>query len=211
MFSLENLRGRVARSAKQVIHRLSAVLPWLKRFNEPLTLVTLLLFFATLALYLATRDLVIDSKDTARQQLRAYVGVVDHEIKVSVGASGHVQVRIKNFGQTPAFNVRYWMNEGPFDYPLKQALPEKAFQPGTIVLFPTDVFSPTLTITPLDNALQDALRRESKRLYVYGRIVYDSFGTSYTTDFRLYYAAGLIQQGRMAWAEDGNSADQNSR
>jgi hypothetical protein len=47
-----------------------------------LVLFTLLLFFATLALWLSTRRLVNNADDTARAQLRAYVGI--DEIKLDM-------------------------------------------------------------------------------------------------------------------------------
>ena len=46
---------------------------WLAKFVEPLTVVTLLLFGATTALYWATRNLVHDAAQTAQQEMRAYV------------------------------------------------------------------------------------------------------------------------------------------
>ncbi|SHN83120.1 hypothetical protein [Bradyrhizobium erythrophlei] len=95
---------------------------WIQRFGEPLTVVTLLLFGATVGLYIATRDLVHDAENTAERQLRAYVGLKrdnntvikgvcpDCDLSRPVPAEGvetrnNFQILIKNFGQTPAYTA----------------------------------------------------------------------------------------------------------
>ncbi len=67
---------------------------------------TIILAFATIFLWAATRDLVKDGRETAKRQLRAYIGV--HKMKATIesieGSDVKVVVSIilKNFGQTPA-------------------------------------------------------------------------------------------------------------
>lgn len=88
------------------------------RFSFLLVLVTFLLFIATAGLYYATRDLVQNAEKTAEQQLRAYVGLKRDNIIIrttcpdcnlavpmpdGVLERNNLQVLIKNFGQTPAY------------------------------------------------------------------------------------------------------------
>jgi hypothetical protein len=67
---------------------------------------TCLLAGATIALWWATRDLVTGESETAKRQLRAYVGVAVGRIE-KFGSSAPVEgsVIVKNFGQTPAYNL----------------------------------------------------------------------------------------------------------
>src|SRR5262249_11412210 len=68
---------------------------------------TIILGFATAALYLATRDLVKGAELTAKQQLRAYVladtARISNLANPTEVPEGHVI--LKNFGQTPAYDV----------------------------------------------------------------------------------------------------------
>ena len=87
-----------------------------------------LLGFATIFLWIATRDLVSGSERTARHQLRAYVFIQGGEMRVSRNAdvknTGFVETRllVKNFGQTPGINFRTWIKSDvgmKFDTPFK--------------------------------------------------------------------------------------------
>lgn len=96
----------------------SEIRAWVQKLREPLTVVTLLLFFATLGLYLSTRDLVHDAEKTAERQLRAYVLVKtdgalmlnalrrtdDHHVIWEFGTIA------ENTGITPAFRVEFFSN-----------------------------------------------------------------------------------------------------
>ena len=79
---------------------------WLKKFLEPLTVVTFLLFGATIALYSATRDLVHDAERNARQQMRAYIGFIPEGVENFGDKEKQVfKMTRKNYGLTPAYNV----------------------------------------------------------------------------------------------------------
>src|SRR5258706_6905725 len=68
---------------------------------------TVILAFATAFLWGATRQLVKGADDTAKRQLRAYVFVDSVNVANVVEGSGPPESRviIKNFGQTPAYQV----------------------------------------------------------------------------------------------------------
>jgi hypothetical protein len=68
---------------------------------------TALLFLATVALWLATRNLVRGAERTSEQQLRAYVYTETTPLRLDQANLG-VETLIKNSGQTPAYEVRSW-------------------------------------------------------------------------------------------------------
>jgi hypothetical protein len=69
---------------------------------------TIILGFATAALYLATRDLVKGAEATAKRQLRAYLGVRAGHVGSKDGDSTFiVMIEITNAGQTPAQEITH--------------------------------------------------------------------------------------------------------
>ncbi len=94
-------------TCKKIANYSCLIWEWIKKFSEPITIVTLLLFGATVALYLATRDLVHDAQHTAERQLRPYVWVEMTTVKYPPKAPDRIGIgfRITNSGQTWAQNV----------------------------------------------------------------------------------------------------------
>lgn len=93
---------------------LSAI--WERTSEDPVALYTLvlsvftaLLGFATVRLWFVTSELVDGAEDTARRQLRAYLGVVDAHIEIAHGRIS-VAMHIKNFSPTPAYQFRYGLS-----------------------------------------------------------------------------------------------------
>lgn len=79
---------------------------------------TALLFFATIALWLATRRLVLGAEKTSEQQLRAYVWTEarpSHNLDDPTFGVGAIA---SNSGQTPAYEVHAWSNVLPIAEPL---------------------------------------------------------------------------------------------
>lgn len=75
---------------------------------------TIVLAFATVFLWYATRDLVKGSEETAERQLRAYVAIqsgrIDHAV-VDNAPGFRVQIQLKNSGLTPAYGFTTWVME----------------------------------------------------------------------------------------------------
>jgi hypothetical protein len=67
-----------------------------------------LLALITVLLWLATRDLVDASKSTAERQLRAYIGLIGHDMHWD---RHEFVIVIRNDGQTPARQVRSFFNQ----------------------------------------------------------------------------------------------------
>src|SRR5438105_15050671 len=93
-------------------------------FGRRLT-VTFLLFVATLALWWSTRRLVSGAEFTAKRQLRAYVNVAVARASPQ-GDLFRYYVEVKNFGQTPAYDVtlRYGIRWCPFPLTETLSLPD---------------------------------------------------------------------------------------
>lgn len=189
---------------------------------RPETLFGFGLFVATAGLWFATISLVKESHNTAEQQLRAYVGVSNHDIanfdaadhkaeNIDVGQNLQIAVVFENFGQTPAHGVQYWLlsqfTKQPFcgdGSPLSEKLREEK-----IIVFPGDGFRQYLHIGPLSQDDMAGLKSEARRLYVYGEVVYqDAFDKKRMTKFRLALGGEeALKLKRLAWCEKGNDAD----
>jgi hypothetical protein len=86
-----------------------------------LAFLTLILGASTLGMWLSTRRLVKDGRDTAKRQLRAYPGVVGATIGIHSGKV-HVAVEIANTSTTTAYKFRH-------------ALCHEFYKPGTVRRF----------------------------------------------------------------------------
>jgi hypothetical protein len=133
-----------------------------------------------------TEKIIESMTDTATKQLRAYV-LVD-SAHLSFGNTGipRAQVNIKNFGQTPARDLRGW-------YGAHRALrsprvilqpPTDDIQMGTQVLGPGNeaIFAGDFpyAVTRIDDPPNAAI-------YVYGELAYtDAFGNAHTTKYRMF-------------------------
>ena len=148
-------------------------------------------------------------RDTARRQLRAYVCFESGFLKFAGENSRDVEahVGIKNYGQTPAHNVKHWVRAQVVSYPLREELPKP----------PPNIPVSASELPPNERSL--AIERPEGRLgkepivvlgitlqrtvCVYGRIEYtDVFGKPWHGEYRLIYGGGgEIRKGRM---EDGS-------
>jgi hypothetical protein len=86
--------------------------------TSTLALLTLVLALGTLFLWLATRGLVRESKNTACRQLRAYIAIDSAilESSLSAGKMVTVTIGVKNFGQTPAYKCSGSVNCAILDF-----------------------------------------------------------------------------------------------
>jgi hypothetical protein len=126
---------------------------------------------------------------TERKQLRAYVGVApDPRVDkvVENPQSLRIYLSIKNFGQTSASQVGFWVDYRYDKYPPPGDLPVRPFRRERFVLFPTGESSPTFDI-PAPNATQiTSIENRDVRLYIFGEIEYlDIFAKKRCTKFRL--------------------------
>jgi hypothetical protein len=181
-----------------------------------LAFLTLVLAGATLFLYLATRSLVRGAEDTAERQLRAYVSVDKARV---IGVNGSQQpkahVVIKNYGQTPAYELLHWTgmevetwpHPDNFDFVLG-TLAKHTLGPGAFIHGYQDRFlkGPPRALTTEQHA---GLRDKSMALYVFGEIRYkDAFRKTRFTKYKMMIGGpvGMDESGALVTCEEGNDA-----
>jgi hypothetical protein len=161
-----------------------------------LAIATGVLAIFTYNLWTATRKLVIDSSDTAKKELRAYVGV--HQVGVKgLEDDGPIGVGFAfiNYGQTPAqnFNLIGTIDLLPFPLPegtKLQVAPERARQDG--VIFPKEsnpMIGWVWQRTIITRAEKTALLAENptRVIYAHGVATYtDIFDRARQTEFCFY-------------------------
>ncbi len=169
----------------------------------------ILLAIATFGLWIATRQLVRGSENTARRQLRAYVGI--HVASLTQPLLGTIRVRIevKNTGHTPAYNVRTWSFLGIFDPP-----PEV---PKFITGEKTDIYSMigSGAVIELHDGREglkhdviNGITNGTKPIYFWGEIRYqDVFAIERRTIFRLRARLQPRENWYFDTTPEGNEAD----
>ena len=116
--------------------KITDYLPWWEnptdRFAFFLVIVTFLLVLATVGLWIATRDLVNDARETAQRQLRAYLYVFPVTLAVIAPEKmPMVLLSMKNHGTTPLRNghVRFG-----FDYALRRPENDYTVSENTMIV-----------------------------------------------------------------------------
>jgi hypothetical protein len=167
-----------------------------------------LLFLATVGLWAATMLLVRDARKTAERQLRAYVLL--NRAKIRDMAEGKIPVatvKIKNFGQTPAYALSHWAELKYAAFPRTEdadmsdpeGMPIHHIGPGS-----------SMRITaPLEHELTkeqfEAVQSGSAALYLTGRTSYlDAFGESRFTEYIVFSGGPLGLSPRMGGYNQGH-------
>ena len=130
------------------------------------------------------------ARETAKRQLRAYLGVANGTIRrTDLGEGPVVILAIKNFGQTPARDVQHVMYCGScpvgneekfFTLPFLEHTPEIDLGAGQALF-------PRYFVGSLEwSMLRDKVTSKTATFYVWGEILYrDVFGDSHRTQYRL--------------------------
>jgi hypothetical protein len=154
---------------------------------------------------------VMVSRDTARRQLRAYIGIADNRIsKVAADQTPEIDLVIKNFGETPARAVQFWVEDIFESYPLINKLPIFDFRLAKFVLFPSDSYNLTWeSSTPLTTTDMNGIQNGQRSLYVHGHVRYeDAFHRIRNTWFCLRYGGEFcLRSSKMGYADEGNETD----
>lgn len=161
---------------------------------------TLALVLFTAMLWWVTRRLVIDNGLNARKQIRAYVEASSVRFSgVAVGKRPRMDVAMKNYGATPAKNVRTCVELKLIDEPASENsfdldvhTPDESVEtlgPGA------DLNSYEVLIDPLRSEDLEALKSKRRCLYAFGLITYmDVFDVSHRTTFRVLIPPRYIQE-----------------
>jgi hypothetical protein len=166
----------------------------LKVTDTLLIAVTFLLFWATLALWLSTRQLVKGAEITAERQLRAYVFVTGTGLlephETHDWRFVH-QFKIQNTGITPAYKLRVESLTRPHAHPIPQDFDFDITPPGrnpSVMMLAAGqtVEHHSLADEPLSEADLISLKSQgsARRLYTFGTVYYeDAFGRERFTNF----------------------------
>lgn len=162
---------------------------WAKLFADPVAFFTCLLFFATLALWWATRRLVVGAEKSSERQLRAYISSrPDFIHSFSPKTLATMRYTIENHGQTPAYSMRNSAVVDILPYPLPEEfkfppLPESMGAPMT--LHPKETIFGNVTAQRNFSAkeISDAANDSGYRIYCFGIVTYETFGSTHTTKF----------------------------
>jgi hypothetical protein len=152
-----------------------------------------------------------------QRELRAYIGVVilrETISQLNPNTRPRVPIVIKNFGQTPAYDVEVTTNIVPAEFPRSGALPFAGEESGegsrTIIHPGQELHTDCVAEKPLDAAEANRLRTESatRRLYLHGEVTYrDVFRKRHTTNFRLNNDGSGATFQRFGHSQEGNTAD----
>jgi hypothetical protein len=186
---------------------------------EPIVVLTAVLALSTLALviiyaYIAwqTKRSVDIAADTAQRELRAYVNVDSAKIDFERPSAPEVTVVLRNFGQTPAYDMRQWIHIWIEEYPLRVDLPTPPadFRKAKDILAPRRRAMVFITKDPPVSAEEVPLLGTLQgTIYVYGEVRYrDAFGHDRWTKYRLIYG-GLegVRPGLLEPDTEGNEAN----
>jgi hypothetical protein len=163
---------------------------------------TVILGVATAFLWSATKRLVKGAEDTARKQLRAYIGVEPGGIIRLQGSDlllGHYIIR--NVGGIPAKNIAMFAVTSYFrDGSQRTFNIGQLYQTTNAIVPHAKMIFGTATGTNVDS-LADAEEYETASgldgfIFVWGRVTYtDEFGTDGRTDFCHRYPCAMLEDG----------------
>jgi hypothetical protein len=179
---------------------------------------TLVLAVSTIGLWIATALILRHSRETAKRQLRAYVGLEKTNLVELHGPQGpRVELKVKNFGLTPALDVTLFSGLGFGPYPINQL--EDAILPNEVTYRPKYPLNPSNIISQF-NVLNrqltqpeiDATTKGSVAFYLIGRIDYkDTFDRSHWYRFKMFLGGrALIEHSTsFSWWHEGNETDES--
>ena len=178
--------------------------PWWDHASFWEAFFTGLLFIYTAKLCSATKTLIGEEREESSRELRAYVLTEASDIRISppappmlgVLAQGfrpYACIRIRNFGKTPAYDLRTFGNVAIVAWPIDpEELPplDEGVPSSSDFLGPNDSRVPEyrgdfgLVLTEWDVLL---LEEGSLAIVVYGKVHYrDAFDVRWTTNFRKF-------------------------
>ena len=158
-------------------HKLPFAKRWFGWWNNPsdrfsflVAFFTCGVFAATVALWLATKDLVNDAEDTAERQLRAYIVVSGVNMPITPDGFYKPSAQIKNVGLTPAYDFRAWfamqaMRPDQRDF----ARPNDAAVKSTGILGPGQqtILGGFFPLAPA-NVVQQEIRAGNRTFFIWG-------------------------------------------
>ena len=170
-----------------------------------LAVATIGLMIFTYRLWRATHKLVEGTDDTAKKQLRAYVGI--DAISAIHANPLSAQIRFKNFGKTIAKDVIFSVS-GRVNTVGEMAEFPFSNHRGATIIMPTES-SLVCESIECDGGDWGLIQQGIGYVYVWGKITYkDVFGDSHWTQFRMMtdQRSGMPWQWTFKYCQDGNNA-----
>jgi hypothetical protein len=175
-------------------------------------IVEIILALATVLLWIATKNLVKGAENTAKKELRAYMGV--ERIRIYQDPSdtsipGNWNIKVRNFGKTMAKDTETWI-EGTIGDGKRNTFGNRR---SKTVVMPNEAmaFEEAIAKTQAD---VDGFRHGYTSVYVWGRISYkDVFDKDHWTSFRFKSGNGdafiSSESNRREWKvrTDGDGAN----
>jgi len=185
---------------------------WYKLRTDPVATFTFLLFIATGLLWWSTRQLVLGAEKTATQELRAYVFPrIDENMSYGFDWYRSVPLMIKNFGQTPAYDLACSLYIGLYKFPLDTDInhSEQLASSARSALAPSEYFRQYACLPDdLNKAEIDSVINKQSAIFISGKVEYfDAFKQKHTTSICLYSTGPDFRKGLLAYYHEGNNAD----
>jgi hypothetical protein len=163
----------------------------LTAYTKWLVIVGIIQFVALIAQGLVFLFTLLEAKDTSKRELRAYIGIPECALKLEPADVPEGQVHVKNFGQTPAYNVRQWTGIAIFPHPLTYDLPappENLRQSNSSIYPGAHHINVAPVKQPLSPQICSILGKPECTVYVWGRVIYeDVFGREWSTHYRFFW------------------------
>ena len=178
-------------------------------FTLWLTVFTGILAVSTTGLWVITQFIFRGSEKTSKQQLRAYIFPEEFNMRrFTVNQRPHIQISLKNAGQTPAWNVRCRFDAEILPFPSAEDIITDEVQSFGCI-GPGGYQSLAIELGPLIEADAIAISNRTSAIYVAGRVEYeDAFKRPQWLTFRAFYGGPLGPSDNevMASAPEGNDA-----
>lgn len=134
---------------------------------------------------------VVTTEEHSEKNLRAYVLVESAAIIFRKSGPPKYEVFLKNYGSSPAKNVKWWFHSWMDYWPRRTPLPEPPpdFQTAKAVLGPSaKIMAQNQHGVALDNFSKWSLHSETGAIYIYGKCTYtDAFGRHRESTYLLLY------------------------
>ncbi len=187
---------------------------WMHKFtNDPTAVFTAGLFVATLLLWWVTLRLVVNTQKASRRQFRAYVFAClaeGEKLFLDENECLSAPLIIKNYGQTPAYNLKCSNFIGTFPLPLSETLDPPNFINGSVgTLPPNQIFRvyPTLPSKLSDTDLK-AIANGVGGVFIWGYLEYfDIFKVKHNVSFRLLSTKTDFGRSEFIYCDEGNEED----
>ena len=152
-----------------------------------------------------TRQAVTVASETAQRELRAYV-LIDYAkyVYLKTFQSWAIEIQIRNFGQTPAHDLKTKVDYAISNNPIVE-FPEPKHAPPAADLAPGHYFATPVHMlkTVEDQVFTPVGPNVDKETYLWGQISYrDVFGHSRETHFRLVHTDPSVYE--FGFCDEGN-------